>query len=63
VSPIYRLRLRCSHGDFLYWIVSENLDLSLEEACEREWNFSCPNHGPQRGRPFQAELKRVIPES
>ena len=24
----------------------------------KEWDFECPNHGPQKARPFQAEVKR-----
>jgi hypothetical protein len=48
------------HGDFFHWMVGEKLELSLEEVYERKWEFSCPAHGPQRERPFQAELRRDL---
>lgn len=60
MTQSYRLRLRCPHGDFFHWMVGEKLELSLEEVYERKWEFSCPAHGPQRERPFQAELRRDL---
>jgi hypothetical protein len=55
----YRLRLRCSVCDFHLWTVREDVELTLEEVYNNDWDFTCPMHGPQRGKPFQAEIKRT----
>ena len=58
----YRIRFHClqSNCDFYEWTIKENEPLSLAEVYDKDWDFVCPNHGPQRGRPFQAEVKRVF---
>jgi len=58
----YRIRFHCLQADcdFYQWTVMENEPLTVAEVYDKEWDFVCPNHGPQRGRPFQAEVKRVF---
>jgi hypothetical protein len=60
MTPKYRLRLRCPHGDFYDWIVTDDVGLTLDQIYRSEWDFVCPTHGPQRELPFQAEEKRPV---
>jgi len=58
----YRIRFHClqSNCDFYQWTIKEKEPLSLAEVYGKEWDFVCPDHGPQREKPFQAEVKRVF---
>lgn len=59
----YRVRFRClqSGCSFHQWTVLEDVPFDLKEVYAAVWDFDCPQHGPQRGRPFQAEIKKVFP--
>jgi hypothetical protein len=54
----YRVRYRCRQGDFDQWAVLENLDMKLQQVYTTDWDFTCPTHGPQHAKPFQAEVKK-----
>ena len=59
----YRIRHHCLQGDcnFYKWTIKENERITLAEVYRKEWDFDCPNHGPQRAKPFQAEeVNRVF---
>jgi hypothetical protein len=62
LTQSYRIRLRCFQRDcdFGQWVVKENEPLSLAEVYDKEWDFFCPSHGPQRRKPFWAQVKRVF---
>src|SRR5712691_10886259 len=53
----YRVLLVCRHLDHSKWVLMESLALSLPEVLDTEWDFDCPDHGPQREKPLQAEEK------
>jgi len=65
VAHSYRIQVHCLQPscDFYQWIVKENLDVTLLEATLGCQDFTCPTHGPQSARPFQAEVKRIFTKS
>jgi hypothetical protein len=58
MSLTYRVRYRCPHGDFYEWALRENLNMTLQEVYNMDWDFTCPSHGPQRAKPFEAQVKK-----
>jgi hypothetical protein len=47
----FAIRLRCSHGDADSWVTLSNREESVEEILKQSWDFSCREHGAQRGMP------------
>jgi hypothetical protein len=63
MSQSYRVRYACPQGDFYQWAVLENLDMTLQQVYNTDWDFTCPIHGPQHAKPFQAEVKKSFKRS
>jgi len=45
------MRLSCSHWDGDRWVTLTNCDESLEQIRQKSWEFTCREHGVQRGIP------------
>jgi hypothetical protein len=56
----YRLRFCCPACGLYFWTLREDIALTLQEVYALDWDFTCPTHGLQRGKPFQAEPRRII---
>src|SRR5438445_293240 len=50
----FAIRLRCPEKDSDSWVTLLNREESLEQILQQTWEFSCREHGPQRGIPQEA---------
>jgi hypothetical protein len=58
LAKSYRVQLVCHHLNHTHWVLMEGLHLSLERVLDTLWEFDCPIHGSQRGKPLQAEERK-----
>lgn len=49
----FAIRLTCSHGDADSWVTLPNREESAEQIFQQSWEFSCREHGAQRGIPLE----------
>ena len=55
----FAIRLSCSYGDADTWVTLSNREESYEQILAKSWEFSCREHGAQRGIP--KEVIEVAP--
>src|SRR5271166_4847883 len=55
----FAIRLTCSFGDGDTWVTLSNRDESVEQILQKTWDFTCREHGVQRGVP--KEVIEVAP--
>jgi hypothetical protein len=49
----FAIRLTCSYGDADSWVTLSNREETVEQILQQTWEFSCPEHGAQRGIPLE----------
>src|SRR5215471_9749311 len=52
-------RFICPRCDATSWLTLANREESFEQILKQQWEFSCREHGPQKGTPI--ELLEVAP--
>jgi len=61
----FAIRLTCSYGDADSWVTLSNRDETVEQILQQTWDFTCREHGAQRGIPKEvievAPLKDLRP--
>jgi hypothetical protein len=55
----FAIRLSCPQGDSDTWVTLSNREESPEQILQQTWDFTCREHGPQRGIP--TEVMEVAP--
>ncbi len=55
----FAIRLSCPQGDSDTWVTLFNREESPEQILQQTWDFTCREHGPQRGIPM--EVMEVAP--
>src|SRR5260370_12662033 len=55
----FAIRLSCPQGDSDSWVTLSNREESPEQILQQTWDFTCREHGPQRGIPM--EVMEVAP--
>ncbi len=55
----FAIRLTCSYGDADSWVTLSNREETVEQILQQTWEFSCREHGAQRGIP--QEVIEVAP--
>src|SRR5262249_10556132 len=59
VARTFAARLICPRCEATRWLTLANREESFEAILKQEWEFTCREHGPQKGLPV--ELLEVAP--